>query len=135
MSGAVKQIAIAVVEHDDRFLIGRRPEGAVLAGMWEFPGGKVRPGETPEQCALRECREETGLDVTVIGSFPDCIHEYDYGTVHLHFLRCRPHDSKPAVPRAPFCWVFRSQLPHYEFPTANLEVLRMLSVTTDDKDR
>jgi mutator protein MutT len=135
MSGDVKQIAIAVVEHNDRFLIGRRPEGGLLAGMWEFPGGKVRPGETPEQCAVRECREETGLAVTVVGSFPDCVHEYDYGTVHLHFLHCTPQNLTSAVPRAPFCWVFRSDLPHFEFPAANSEVLRLLSVTTGDKDR
>ncbi len=135
MSGDVKQIAIAVVEQDDRFLVGRRPDGTVLAGMWEFPGGKIRPGETPEQCAVRECREETGLDVTVVGSFPDCVHAYDFGTVHLHFLHCRPHDLKLAVPCAPFCWVFRSDLPHYEFPAANAEVLRLLSVTTGHKDR
>ncbi len=116
MSGDVKQIAIAVVEQDDRFLVGRRPDGTVLAGMWEFPGGKVRPGETPEQSAIRECREETGLDVTVVGNFPDCVHEYDHGTVHLHFLRCRPQDLKLAVPRAHFAGCFDLIFPTSSFP-------------------
>ncbi len=53
------RIAIAVVEHDGNFLIGLRPSGAVLGGLWEFPGGKVEPDETPEAAAARECLEET----------------------------------------------------------------------------
>ena len=54
-------VAIAVVEHDGCFLVGVRPEGKPLAGFAEFPGGKVDHGETPEQAAIRECREESGL--------------------------------------------------------------------------
>jgi A/G-specific adenine glycosylase len=135
MSGDLKQIAIAVVEHNDRLLVGRRPEGAVLAGMWEFPGGKVQPGETLEQGAVRECGEETGIEVTVVGRFPDCVHEYDYGTVHLHFFHCRPLSAEATNPRPPFCWVPRRELWRYEFPNANTEVLRMLSVTPAHRTR
>lgn len=54
-------IAIAVVQHADQFLIGQRPAGLVLSGYWEFPGGKIQLGETPEAAAVRECLEETGL--------------------------------------------------------------------------
>jgi 8-oxo-dGTP diphosphatase len=58
-------IAIAVVEQNNCFLIGKRPPGVVLAGYWEFPGGKILDGEEPSACAARECREETGVDVEV----------------------------------------------------------------------
>ena len=54
-------IAIAVVLHNDCVLIGVRPAGATLAGLWEFPGGKIEAGETPNEAAERECLEETGL--------------------------------------------------------------------------
>src|SRR5437764_2006476 len=56
-------IAVAVVEKDGHFLVGQRPEGVSLAGLWEFPGGKIEPGESPEAAAVRECLEETGVDV------------------------------------------------------------------------
>ena len=72
-------IAIAVVEQDGRFLIGQRPPGVPLAGLWEFPGGKVEPGESPEQAAIRECREEAGIEVTIVGEYPDRMERYSHG--------------------------------------------------------
>ena len=66
-----QQIAVAVVEHDGRFLVGLRPAGKPLAGFSEFPGGKVHSGETPAEAAERECREETGLSVVVGASISD----------------------------------------------------------------
>src|SRR5262249_13310601 len=59
-------VAIAVVEHGERFLVGIRPEGKPLAGFAEFPGGKVNDGETPEAAAIRECDEESGLRIEVV---------------------------------------------------------------------
>ena len=56
------EIAIAVVEHEGRFLIGLRPPGAPLAGLWEFAGGKLEPGETPQMAAARECLERGRTD-------------------------------------------------------------------------
>ena len=58
-------IAIAVVEHEDRLLVGRRPAGVPLSGYCEFPGGKVKPNESSKEAAVRECLEETGLSVIV----------------------------------------------------------------------
>jgi mutator protein MutT len=55
------EIAVAVVEHQGRFLIGKRPDDAALGGYWEFPGGKVEQGESPADAAIRECLEETGV--------------------------------------------------------------------------
>ena len=118
-------IAVAVVEHESRFLIGQRSEKAVLAGRWEFPGGKVEPGETPEQAAVRECREETGLNVLVTGSYPTVDHEYEHGRLRLYFFACRPVDPQ-AEPQHGFRWMPRQELARYEFPVANEALIKRL---------
>jgi 8-oxo-dGTP diphosphatase len=121
-----KSIAIAVVEQQGRFLIGQRgPEGP-LPGLWEFPGGKVEPGETPEQAAVRECREETGLAVAVVGLLDRILYSYPHGDVELHFFACRPiaADQPPA---ARFRWVPAEELTRYEFPAANAELVKRLA--------
>ncbi|WP_425616521.1 (deoxy)nucleoside triphosphate pyrophosphohydrolase [Anatilimnocola sp. NA78] len=120
------QIAIAVVQYNDRFLIGQRPEGVALAGLWEFPGGKIHPGETAEDAAVRECLEETGLVVEPLFPYPQHQHAYAHATVQLHFIACRPADAA-AIPLAPFRWVPRSELNQHEFPAGNAELLKQLT--------
>ena len=87
-------VAIAVVEDAGRVLIGRRPKGKPLGGYWEFPGGRVEPGETPEETAIRECQEETGLRVDVVGTYGCHEHEYSYDHVKLYFFACRPESTE-----------------------------------------
>jgi 8-oxo-dGTP diphosphatase len=120
-------IAVAVVQHEGRVLIGRRPAGVPLAGLWEFPGGKVRPGETAQQAAARECLEETGLAVRIAGAYPKVVHHYEHGSVRLHFFAAEPVDAA-AEPSGPFVWVPVRELGRYEFPAANAAVVgRLLS--------
>jgi 8-oxo-dGTP diphosphatase len=119
-------IAIAVVEHDDRFLIGQRGPGVPLAGLWEFPGGKVEPGETAAQAAIRECREETGLTVRIVGEYPPHIQQYDHGHVELRFFHCVPLDPD-AAPVEPYRWIPRAELANYEFPAGNDGLLSLLA--------
>lgn len=119
-------IAIAVVEHEGRFLIGQRPPDVALAGLWEFPGGKVEPGEPPEIAAIRECLEETGLAIEVLGEYPRHNHQYDHGAVQLHFFRCRPFD-RLSEPLPPFRWVERDELRDFEFPSGNQALLQLLA--------
>jgi mutator protein MutT len=118
-------IAIAVVEHEDRFLIGLRPDEIALGGLWEFPGGKVEPGEAAEDAALRECREETGLDVEIVGEYPPRLERYEHATVHLRFFACRPRNPSQGS-HGPFRWVSRSSLSDYAFPAGNRELLKTL---------
>ena len=124
-SSPPRRIAIAVVEHEDQFLVGQRPEGVPLAGCWEFPGGKVEAAETPEQAAARECFEETGLSVIVGEPYPAVAHQYDHAKVELHFFACRPVEASP-TPRPPFRWVPRAMLAQITFPPANQALLSYL---------
>ena len=118
-------IAIAVVEHDGHFLVGKRPAGKPLAGYAEFPGGRVEAGETPEQAALRECQEEAGLQVEIVGSYAECLHDYSHDRIRLHFLACRPVPGNSS-PQPPFEWVPRERLGELRFPEANAALLERL---------
>lgn len=121
------EIAVAVVEHEGRFLIQQRPPGAALAGRWEFPGGKVEPGESPQAASVRECREETGLDVEVVGEYEPADVSYSHGAVRLYFFACRPTATPLPCPGPTPCWVARDQLQRYEFPSGNRRLLATLT--------
>jgi mutator protein MutT len=126
------QIAIAVVEHEGLFLIGQRPAGVALAGLWEFPGGKVEADETPAQAAVRECLEETGLAVVVRGTYPTHVQQYAHDCVELHFFQCQlvpqPAGSPASIatPGSPYLWVPRAELGRYTFPQGNRALLALL---------
>ena len=124
-SGQETAIAIAVVQQHDQLLIGPRPAGVALAGYWEFPGGKIRPGETPAEAAVRECQEETGLQVRAHGTYLTHLQDYEHGRVRLHFIRCEPINLQP-TPAPPFVWVPRSSLSDYDFPAGNQRMLERL---------
>ncbi len=115
-------IAVAVIRWDDHFLIGQRPAGADLAGLWEFPGGKLEEPESLEAAAIRECAEETGLRIRVLRELLVEEISYDHGDLKLHFFLCEPL-GKGQVPRSPFQWVARKNLASYKFPAANQAVL------------
>jgi len=118
------EVAVAVVEHDGKFLIGRREAPAALAGLWEFPGGKVELHETPAAAAVRECLEETGLSVRVVDSYPSVNHEYAHAAVRLHFFACAVVEPREPPPR--FRWIAPNELGDYEFPPANAALIERL---------
>ena len=123
---ATTPIAIAVVEHEGRFLIGKRPVGVPLAGYWEFPGGKIEPGETSEVAAARECLEEAGIAVEALFRYAPHVEQYAHGRVELHFIACRPV-SLAQTPTSRFRWVARHELGNYEFPSGNRNLLQTLT--------
>jgi mutator protein MutT len=120
----VQQIALAVVGDGGRWLVGQRAQDQTLGGLAEFPGGKVRLGESPQDAAVRECWEETGLAVEVTGRFAPREHEYAHGRLELHFFRCRPTGAGAPLP--PFRWVETADLAALEFPAANRPILAEL---------
>ena len=128
-----RPIAVAVVVHAGRVLVGRRADDAPeQPGRAEFPGGKVEPHETSAAAAERECREETGIAIRVLGQTLHAAAADGVAgaaarpPVTIAFHRALPLDSA-ATPRPPFAWVPISELPRLDFPPANAAVLAMLA--------
>ena len=120
-------VAAALVFHDSRLLITRRPPGTHLAGLWEFPGGKVEPGETWEEALRRELQEELAIDVTPRELFCEVVHRYPAKTVQLRFFVCDWSAGEPtAIGCSEFRWVTRETLDDHEFPPADQEILTRL---------
>jgi len=119
------EVAIgAIVENSyeagPRVLICLRPKGVVLGGLWELPGGKIEPGETPAECLRREFEEELGLSIEVGRPLGPIEHVYDHAHVLLRPFLCRrlagePQDLQVAEHR----WVGPGELADYTFPEAN----------------
>ena len=89
------QVVAGILCCEERFLAVRRPPGKPFAGLWEFPGGKVEPGETHSQALIRELREELGVDVAVPRFWRATSHAYDHLLVHLHFFVVRDFRGAP----------------------------------------
>ncbi len=123
------RVAVAIVAGHGGYLVGVRPAGAALAGMSEFPGGKLRAEETPEQAAERECLEETGIPVRAMGILATVVERYPHGLVEVNFVDCQPLEIT-ANPRAPFRWIAVADLASLEFPKANEKILQRLVRST-----
>ncbi|MCC6679396.1 MAG: 8-oxo-dGTP diphosphatase MutT [Phycisphaeraceae bacterium] len=107
--------------------VTRRPDDAVQGGLWEFPGGKIEPGESPQACVLRELKEEIGVEVAVCAAMEAVTHEYDYGQVHLQPYICHLQADQPR-PREgdDRQWVMLQQLRALAMPAANAALLDQL---------
>jgi len=121
--------ACALVDADGRVLIARRPAGKQLAGLWEFPGGKVEPGETPEACLIRELDEELGIAVTHACLAPFVFASHTYETFHLlmplylcrrweGFVTAREHEA--------LAWVRPEKMDDYPMPPADKPLVAWL---------
>ncbi len=114
--------ACALVDGDGRVLLAKRPEGRPLAGLWEFPGGKLKDGETPEAALIRELKEELGVNTDASCLAPIAFASYDSGDFHLlmPLFVCRKW-SGLAEPREhqELRWVRPSELLEFEMPQAD----------------
>ena len=117
-------VAAAVVIRDGRVLLTRRAEGQHLAGMWEFPGGKLEDGESPEEALARECREECGIDLEVAEILDVTHHRYPEKDVLLLFYRCELRAGEVRhLQVADHAWVAPDDLDDYPLPPADERVV------------
>jgi mutator protein MutT len=121
------RIGVAIVEQHRRVLVGVRAAQQVLGGLHEFPGGKCHPQESPAECALRECCEETGLRVDVAELLSHVTHDYSHGRVELFFYLCLPVEDSP-LPQNGFRWVPICELATLNFPEGNRDVVAKLLI-------
>ena len=121
--------AAALVDADGRVLLARRPEGKSMAGLWEFPGGKVEPGETPEAALIRELREELAVDTVESCLAPLAFASHDYDDFHLVMLLfvCRKWEGMPGPTEGnELAWVTPNRMRDYPMPPADGPLVAML---------
>jgi len=120
-------VVAAVIERDGCFLVTRRQAGVHLAGLWEFPGGKVAPGESHEDALRREMLEELDTDVAVRSVVTTAAHAYDDRHVTLHFYECELSGTPRPLLGQEMRWVPRSELRGLGFPPADEELIVLLT--------
>ena len=121
--------ACALVDVDDRVLLARRPEGKSMAGLWEFPGGKVHADETPEAALIRELREELAIDVTqaCLAPFTFASHAYDDFHLLMPLYVCRRwHGMVTPLEGQELTWVRPVRMNQYPMPPADEPLVAML---------
>jgi len=121
--------ACALIDADGRILLAQRPEGKSLAGLWEFPGGKVEIGETPEECLIRELEEELGVTTRVACLAPLTFASHTYETFHLlmPLYVCRRFEGAPQGREGQALkWVRPQALRDYPMPPADAPLIPFL---------
>ena len=121
--------AVALIDTDGRVLLAQRPAGKPMEGLWEFPGGKVEPGETPEAALIRELREELG-----IGTWSSCLapltfasHSYDEFHLLMPLFACRKWEGTPHSREGQSLkWVRVNEMRNYPMPAADLPLIPIL---------
>jgi 8-oxo-dGTP diphosphatase len=119
-------VAVALVDADDRVLIAQRPEGKQMAGLWEFPGGKLEPGERPEDALIRELREELGIEVKAACLAPLTFASHTYADFHLlmPLFVCRRWDGfVQSREGQTLKWVRAKTLRDYPMPPADAPLI------------
>ena len=123
-----KLVVAALIERDGRILLSRRRADQSMPLLWEFPGGKVEPGEAPVEALTREVREELGCAVTVERIDEVVFHAYEEFDLYMLVYRCRISEGAPrAVEVAEIAWIERARLPDMELLPADLPLARRLA--------
>ena len=121
--------AVALIDRDGRVLLAKRPAGKRMAGLWEFPGGKIETGETPEAALIRELGEELGIDTAESCLAPLTFASHSYDDFHLLMLVyvCRKWSGTPRqLEGGELAWVRASRLRDYDMPPADVPLIPVL---------
>ena len=122
-------VAVALIDPDGRILLAQRPEGKSLAGLWEFPGGKVEMGETPEAALIRELSEELGIETKSSCLAPLTFASHSYEDFHLlmPLFACRRWQGIPSPKEGQnLAWVRAGDLRNYPMPPADIPLIPIL---------
>lgn len=121
--------AVALIDADGRILIAQRPKGKSMEGLWEFPGGKIEAGETPEAALIRELQEELGIDTweSCLAPLTFASHSYDDFHLLMPLFACRKWDGTPQSKEGQTLkWVRANQLRDYPMPPADIPLIPIL---------
>lgn len=121
--------AVALIDADGRVLLAQRPEGKSMAGLWEFPGGKIEPGETPEHALIRELHEELGIDTwaSCLAPLTFASHAYDDFHLLMPVFACRKWEGQPHPREGQVLkWVRPEALRDFPMPPADLPLIPVL---------
>ena len=122
-------VAVVLIDRDGRVLLSQRPSGKSMAGLWEFPGGKVENGEVPEEALIRELKEELGIDTWSSCLAPLSFASYSYEDFHLLMpvFVCRKWVGSPApMEGQALKWVNRDKLKDYPMPPADTPMIAVI---------
>ncbi len=128
-AGVLLVAAVALVDTDGRVLLAQRPEGKSMAGLWEFPGGKVHDGETPEAALIRELREELAIDTveSCLAPFTFASHRYEDFHLLMPLYLCRVWQGTPVAQEGQaLAWVRPLRMRDYPMPPADKPLVAML---------
>lgn len=123
-------VVCALIRRGEDILLAQRPEGKSLAGLWEFPGGKIDPGETSEQALHRELMEELGCQVTMIQAGPPVVHAYAWGSIRLFPFICELTDTSlepHAHEHASLEWVKLEKISSYVLAPADVPIVKWVA--------
>ena len=119
------EVVGAIIRDGDRYLVGQRAANKSQGGLWEFMGGKIEPGETPEQALARECREELSLEIENAHIIDSVVHEYPEKTIRLTLISCSPKFG--SIPKAlehqQIRWVTHVEMDVLDFAPADRELI------------
>ena len=119
------EVVGAIIRDGDRYLVGQRAANKAQGGLWEFMGGKIEPGETPEQALARECLEELALEIEDEHIIDSVVHEYPEKTIRLTLISCSPKSG--SIPKAlehqQIRWVTRVEMDVLDFAPADRELI------------
>ncbi len=127
MKPDIVEVVAALILEEGRFLICQRPRHKARGGLWEFVGGKVEPGESPEEALIRECREELAVTVAPGRIFMDVTHTYPDITVHLTLFEAELTQGTPCLlEHSALMWITPRQIDQYVFCPADQEILEAI---------